>query len=104
MPTLEEILELKENCIWKWTTKDGVNGYQVTGPNGRSIFLPAAGKKYGSNESGIGENGFYQTGSSYTLRTDNVFSWDLEFDASGTPNVTYCSRAHGLSIRPVHPM
>ena len=104
LPTQEEILELKENCIWKWTTKDGVNGYQVTGPNGRSIFLPAAGKKYGSNESGIGENGFYQTGSSYTLRTDNVFSCDLEFDASGTPNVTYCSRAHGLSIRPVHPM
>lgn len=105
LPTKEEMQELKENCTWNWTTKNGVNGYQVTGPNGRSIFLPAAGKKYGSSdETGIGENGYYQTSSNYTLRTDNVFSWDLEFDASGTLNVTYCSRAQGLSIRPVHPM
>ena len=104
LPTQEEIRELQEQCSWQWTSKNGVNGYQVTGPNGRSIFLPAAGKKYGDKETGVGTNGYYQTGSSYTLRTDNVFSWDLEFDSSNTPNVTYCSRAHGLTIRPVHPL
>ena len=48
MPTLDEIKELKDNCTWEWTTLDGVNGYRVTGPNSNSIFLPAAGYRYGT--------------------------------------------------------
>lgn len=42
MPTKAEYDELCSKCIWEWTTKDGVNGYAVTGFNGNSIFLPAA--------------------------------------------------------------
>ena len=41
MPTDAEIEELRENCIWKWTTQNGKNGYKVTSKkNGNSIFLP----------------------------------------------------------------
>ena len=47
MPTKEEFEELSEDCTWKWTTKDGVNGYEVKGDNGNSIFLPAAGIRNG---------------------------------------------------------
>lgn len=43
MPTLEQIDELVEKCDWEWTQSNRVYGYQVTGPNGRSIFLPASG-------------------------------------------------------------
>ena len=43
MPTLEQFQELVENCDWQWTNRKGVNGQLVTGPNGKSIFLPAAG-------------------------------------------------------------
>ena len=43
MPTLEQIDELVEKCDWQWTQRKGVNGRLVTGPNGNSIFLPAAG-------------------------------------------------------------
>lgn len=43
MPTQEEWEELIKKCKWKWTSQGGVNGYKVTGPNGNSIFLPAAG-------------------------------------------------------------
>ncbi len=43
MPTLDEIQELVNKCTWKWTSLNGVNGQLVTGPNGNSIFLPAAG-------------------------------------------------------------
>ena len=43
MPTKEEIRELLDHCTWNWTTQDGVNGCEVKGPNGNSIFLPAAG-------------------------------------------------------------
>ena len=42
MPTFEEQKELLHECSWEWTELNGVNGYRVTGPNGNSIFLPAA--------------------------------------------------------------
>ena len=35
--------ELVDKCEWEWTRVKGVNGQLVTGPNGNSIFLPAAG-------------------------------------------------------------
>ena len=43
MPSLEQIKELRDNCNWQWTERNGVNGQLVTGPNGNTIFLPAAG-------------------------------------------------------------
>ena len=43
MPTYEEMTELREKCKWTWTTVNGVNGMNVTGPSGNSIFMPAAG-------------------------------------------------------------
>ena len=41
MPTKEETEELVDNCTWTWGKYKGISGYQVTGPNGNSIFLPA---------------------------------------------------------------
>ena len=43
IPTLKEIQELINNCTWEHTSISGVKGMLVTGPNGNSIFLPAAG-------------------------------------------------------------
>lgn len=48
LPTIAEYEELMNKCTWVWTTKNGVNGYKVTGRNGKSIFLPAAGYRYNS--------------------------------------------------------
>ena len=48
MPTNTELKELWDNCSWKWTSQNNVNGYLVKGPNGNTIFLPAAGFKYES--------------------------------------------------------
>ena len=41
-PTYYEWKELSDNCTMEWTTENGVNGYRFTGPNKKSIFLPAA--------------------------------------------------------------
>ena len=43
MPTSGQQQELYEQCTWTWTIRNDVNGYLVTGPNGASLFLPAAG-------------------------------------------------------------
>ena len=59
MPTDAEMGELKDNCTWTWTTQSGVNGYRVTGTNGNSIFLPAAGRCSGSSHNYVGEKGYY---------------------------------------------
>ena len=47
MPNWAELNELRQKCTWEWTTQDGSNGFKVTGPNGQSIFLPAAGYRKG---------------------------------------------------------
>ena len=39
MPTIEQWQELRDECVWIWSN----NGYQVTGTNGKSIWLPAEG-------------------------------------------------------------
>lgn len=49
MPTSSEVSELVNRCIWKSTTLNNVNVYQVTGPSGKSIFLPAALRMDGSS-------------------------------------------------------
>lgn len=78
MPTFDEFVELREKCKWTWTTKSGKNGYEVTGPNGQSIFLPAAGSKWKSR--------FFYKGGSYwssTLPPDDWFesaAYRLEID------------------------
>ena len=56
MPTLAQQDELREHCTWTWTTLNGVNGCLVTGPNGNSIFLPAAGYRWREMLLGVGED------------------------------------------------
>lgn len=58
MPTKEQFQELIDSCKWEFTG----NGYTVTGPNKNSIFLPAAGYRYGNQWVGNGNAGYYATG------------------------------------------
>ncbi len=55
IPTLEELEELRDNCQWEWSTLKGHNGYKITGPNGKSIFIPAAGIAAGTSFESVGE-------------------------------------------------
>ena len=68
LPTDSELEELMDECIWTWTE----SGYEVTGPNGNSIFLPAAGYGY---ESISGTTEYYDDGDGYymssTLKYDD---------------------------------
>lgn len=45
LPTKEEAEELRRECTWTQKTYNGVDGYVVTGKNGKSIFLPETEKR-----------------------------------------------------------
>ena len=98
MPTVDEIRELRDNCTWTWTTQDGVNGYQVDGPNGNAIFLPASGCRGKSGLSEAGTKGYY-----WSLSTDNSFCAHMVHLASGVTVWNNFYRFLGFSVRPVRP-
>ncbi len=98
MPTKVEMQELIDKCNWKWTTQNGVKGYKVTGPNGNSIFLPAAGGRYGSSLYDAGSYGYYWSSTPYESGSYDAYS--LDFDSSGHDMVND-DRSFGQSVRPV---
>ena len=80
MPTVEEFEELMDpaKCEWEWITKDGVNGYMVTGKKtGNSIFLPITGFRFYQDVQFRAVKGIYWTS---TLYIDNPNkAWFLLF-------------------------
>ena len=97
MPTREEFEELIDNCTWEWTTKGGHKGYKVTGRNGNSIFLPAAGYRY-SDTYNAESYGYYW--SATPGESDAQSAYYLSF-YSGSRSTSWDRRDCGLSVRPV---
>lgn len=92
LPTKEQFEELKDHCKWEWNG----SGYDVTGHNGNTIVLPAAGYifYYRGGVYGVGSTGFYW--SSSPNDSDDV--WGLSFN-SGFVKMDYDNREYGSSIR-----
>ena len=61
LPTAADFEELFARCSKEWAEVDGVGGYKLTGPNGNSIFLPAAGSRTINTVSEDGVTGIYAT-------------------------------------------
>jgi len=98
MPTKEEWQELYNNTTVTWTQQNGVYGRLFTAANGNSLFLPAAGCRYGSGLDYAGSGGDYWSSSLGTSNPD--VAWSLIFD-SGYCGVNYGNRYLGRSVRPV---
>ena len=98
MPTEEELGELNRECTWEWIIKNGINGYKVTGSNGNSIFLPAAGLRRNSDLAVVGITGVYWSSSLYD--SDTPCAHDLFF-TSNEHNTTSYIRDEGRSVRAV---
>ena len=98
MPTYDEQEELRNNCTWTWTTQSGTEGYRVTGPNGKSIFLPAAGGRSDSSLSYAGSNGYYWSASLVESSPDDA--WSLYFNSS-YHGAHYGNRYFGRTVRAV---
>ncbi len=91
LPTIEQLRELKDNCLWSWQG----DGFKVKGKNGESIFMPAAG--YCNRVGSILYVGRY---GDYWSSTPNGSdeAWELDFGSSGV-SIRSCTRHDGQSIR-----
>lgn len=97
MPTNEEMDELRNLCTWEETIYNGVRGRLITGPNGNSIFLPAAGYYDNTYIRYKFECGHYWVSDGYgTSEARNLFFYDTTRDYNFVHR-----RYNGFSVRPV---
>ena len=96
MPTILEAEELGQKCTWTWTSLNGINGYQVTGPSGNHIFLPASGQM---REQPInqGSTGYYWT----STQSEEYTSAAYNLNFTGYDGRWSANRAYGFSVRAV---
>ena len=98
MPTKAEFDELFNNTTRTWTQQGGVNGWLFTAANSNSLFLPAAGCRWGVDLVYAGSYGYYWSGSLNTDYPDGA--WVLYFHSDGC-GMYEGGRSNGRSVRAV---
>lgn len=98
IPTIKDFSELIRCCKWKWETRKGVRGYTVTGPNGNSLFLPAAGyMQFDSLEDDNSEVWYWTC-----EKDDSMDAWAMALNANRKEiDIMEMDRSCGLCVRPV---
>lgn len=107
MPTKEELDELLSKCKWVFTKLNKVDGYKITGPSRKSIFLPCAGFYSGNILNCQGSWGTYWSSSMEYM----IYNGKKEYspDAAGALNFYWrhtntggaSNRHKGCPVRPV---
>ena len=97
-PTLDQIEELLSNTTSEFTALNGVYGRKFTGPNGGTIFLPAAGYRWGGNLRYEGSDGFYWSSTLYEGYPYNAYGLYFGLGSTGWGGN---GRSSGCSVRPV---
>lgn len=100
MPTQQEMVELIDNCQWTPTYQNGVPGMLVTADSGNSIFLPAAGDRFGTSRRDTGQRGYYWTSTLNTEQRRNAYRLDFGLQADDYDWNSY-ARYIGICVRPV---
>lgn len=119
MPKLTEWRELLSNCTQNWTDNyngTGIAGMVVTsnveGYKNKSIFLPAAGSRLGTDlfsdelnprtgDPRTGAGGHYWSSSLYTENPEDAWKIDFRSGQSGPGQGRTQQRYYGFSVRPV---
>lgn len=101
MPTQTEMQELLQYSNKTWTTQNGVNGLLYTGPNGNSIFLPAAGYFDFINLLDDGNFGHYCSSSLHTDSPRAARDLTVSSGSYGIASNFASDRNCGRSVRPV---
>ena len=98
MARVDEWQELRDNTTRTWTTQNGVKGLLYTASNGNSIFMPAAGYRYGTSIGGAKSYGHYWTSS---IGTDYQYNSRKIYFYSSNYYIYNDYRCYGMSVRAV---
>ena len=101
MPTKEQIVELNTYCTWVWKLKEGTvytYGLLLTGPNGKTLFLPAAGFHNFTWDENKGQKGYYWSRSLAIVPNSAYASMFTPMAWSAGGDFTRC---YGYAVRPV---
>ena len=107
IPTDAEWTALRNGDNFKWTWTDDYEGTgvagrivtsKVSGYEGNTIFLPAAGRRNGSNLEDVDSYGYYWSSSLHGVISGNVRDAYFNSESVGKYNG---SRYYGFSVRPV---
>ena len=99
LPTEAQWQELIQNCTFKVELdEEERRGYRVTGPSGRSIFLPFTGCSYDGKEYGANDYAYY-----WTANADKKYSNKAKaaYLKSGDRKTTSIQRRTGVAVRAV---
>ena len=97
MPSHAQFVELLDECTWRWRYS-GQRGFEVVGPNGNILFLPAAGRRSITSLQEADDEGHYW---SRSLKSGySSCAYDLDF-YSASWFWSYDYRSTGQSVRPV---
>lgn len=98
MPSIEELKELKENCTWTASTQNGTAGCTITGPSGKTIFMPFSGYYDGETLRYEGGVGYFLSSNSYP----DISSQCRGFILSNTDaEAATINRYEGVTVRAV---
>ena len=103
IPTSAEFNMLVDSCTWTWQGSfNGKPGYKITGKNGNTLFMPAAGYRSGTSNSDINSRGCYRSSQLVLLPSTKKYNWYLNF-YNNSRNVEQSGDDIylGESIRPV---
>lgn len=93
LPSIGQYQELINVCQWEWAQVAGNHGYKVTGPNGNTLFLPAAGM---ADAAGSFSNLLYEQMAGYWTREGYCFAF-----TSQQKGIDSRTPALQMSLRPV---
>ncbi len=98
LPNKKEWEELRDKCTWLWSSREGIFGYNIIGPNGNAIFLPTTGKRLGTSIHYVETCGCYWSSLAPESNTLNAYTLGF-YDSSY--NLDWEDRSFGRCVRPV---
>lgn len=96
MPTKDNFEELLNNCKWTWITRGETNGYIIVGPNGHSVFFPAAGCYSATSIKTAGKRGCYLSSTQHSF-SDGYCLFFGQYDRAMAAGRVFM----GYTVRPV---
>lgn len=88
LPSKEDWKELFDNSACNWNKER--KGYDVVGPNGNSIFLPAAGDRNFAGVYNVGRCGFYWSLSVFDTRRAYSVTFGFDEGCLYPTDVSFC--------------